>query len=92
MILLLGEATSTLDSTSGIKDGRVSEASTDDEASRIERRLERNMFSCSRWVILSNLGGASALGTVGGAIWHGIKCAGNSPKGERLVGTVLFQP
>ncbi|KAI5987421.1 hypothetical protein EDC04DRAFT_3097863 [Pisolithus marmoratus] len=55
-----------------IKDGRVSEASTDDEASRIERRLERNMFSCSHWVILSNLGGASTLGTVGGAIWHGI--------------------
>ncbi|KAI6119229.1 mitochondrial import inner membrane translocase subunit Tim17/22 [Pisolithus croceorrhizus] len=40
------------------------------------------------WVILSDFGGAFAMGTVGGSIWHGIKGARNSPRGERLVGAI----
>jgi mitochondrial import inner membrane translocase subunit TIM17 len=58
----------------------------------------------SPWVILNDFGGAFAMGAIGGAIWHGIKGARNSPKvcflsnvvrheltleqGERLVGAV----
>ncbi|KAL5528140.1 TIM17 [Sanghuangporus sanghuang] len=40
------------------------------------------------WVILSDFGGAFAMGAIGGGIWHGIKGARNSPRGERLVGAV----
>ncbi|KAG2145990.1 Tim17/Tim22/Tim23/Pmp24 family-domain-containing protein [Suillus bovinus] len=40
------------------------------------------------WVILNDFGGAFAMGAVGGGIWHGIKGARNSPRGERLVGAI----
>jgi len=40
------------------------------------------------WVILNDFGGAFAMGAVGGGIWHGIKGARNSPRGERLVGAL----
>ena len=39
------------------------------------------------YVILNDFGGAFAMGAVGGAIWHGIKGARNSPRGERLPGS-----
>jgi hypothetical protein len=34
----------------------------------------------SPWVILNDFGGAFSMGAVGGAIWHGIKGARNSPR------------
>ena len=34
----------------------------------------------SPWVVLNDFGGAFAMGAVGGAIWHGIKGARNSPR------------
>jgi len=40
------------------------------------------------WVILNDFGGAFAMGAIGGGIWHGIKGARNSPRGERLVGSL----
>ncbi|TFY62649.1 hypothetical protein EVJ58_g3730 [Rhodofomes roseus] len=40
------------------------------------------------WVILSDFGSAFAMGAVGGTIWHGIKGARNSPRGDRLVGAM----
>ncbi|KAK1921990.1 Tim17-domain-containing protein [Papiliotrema laurentii] len=40
------------------------------------------------YVILNDFGGAFAMGTIGGGIWHGIKGARNSPRGERLVGSL----
>lgn len=40
------------------------------------------------WVILNDFGGAFAMGCIGGTIWHGIKGARNSPRGERLLGSV----
>ncbi|KAJ1030001.1 hypothetical protein NDA16_000914 [Ustilago loliicola] len=40
------------------------------------------------WVILNDFGGAFAMGAVGGTIWHGIKGARNSPRGERLPGSL----
>ncbi|KAG9018164.1 translocase of the inner membrane [Tulasnella sp. 427] len=40
------------------------------------------------WVILNDFGGAFAMGAVGGGIWHGIKGARNSPRGDRLVGAI----
>ncbi|KAI0295844.1 hypothetical protein B0F90DRAFT_1669977 [Multifurca ochricompacta] len=42
----------------------------------------------SPWVILNDFGGAFAMGAVGGGIWHGIKGARNSPRGERLAGSI----
>lgn len=35
---------------------------------------------CSPWVVLSDFGGAFAMGAIGGGIWHGIKGARNSPR------------
>ncbi|KAI8378271.1 mitochondrial inner membrane translocase subunit Tim17/Tim22/Tim23/peroxisomal protein PMP24 [Choanephora cucurbitarum] len=40
------------------------------------------------WVILNDLGGAFVMGAVGGGIWHSVKGAKNSPRGERLTGAV----
>ncbi|KDN49825.1 hypothetical protein RSAG8_01890, partial [Rhizoctonia solani AG-8 WAC10335] len=40
------------------------------------------------WVILNDFGGAFAMGAIGGGIWHGIKGARNSPRGDRFVGAV----
>ncbi|KLT45941.1 mitochondrial import inner membrane translocase, subunit Tim17/22 [Cutaneotrichosporon oleaginosum] len=40
------------------------------------------------WVILNDFGGAFSMGAIGGGIWHGIKGARNSPKGERLAGSL----
>ncbi|CDZ96896.1 mitochondrial import inner membrane translocase subunit [Phaffia rhodozyma] len=40
------------------------------------------------WVILNDFGGAFAMGLTGGAIWHSIKGARNSPRGSRLVGSL----
>jgi import inner membrane translocase subunit TIM17 len=42
----------------------------------------------SPYVILNDFGGAFAMGAIGGGIWHGIKGARNSPRGERLVGSL----
>ncbi|PKI83433.1 Tim17p [Malassezia vespertilionis] len=40
------------------------------------------------WVILNDFGGAFAMGCIGGTIWHGVKGARNSPRGERLMGSI----
>ncbi|RUS21916.1 mitochondrial inner membrane translocase subunit Tim17/Tim22/Tim23/peroxisomal protein PMP24, partial [Endogone sp. FLAS-F59071] len=40
------------------------------------------------WVILNDLGAAFAMGAIGGGIWHSVKGAKNSPKGERVLGAV----
>ena len=40
------------------------------------------------YVILSDFGGAFAMGAVGGAIWHGVKGFRNSPYGERRMGAI----
>ncbi|QRV79129.1 mitochondrial import inner membrane translocase subunit TIM17 [Ceratobasidium sp. AG-Ba] len=40
------------------------------------------------WVILNDFGGAFAMGAIGGGIWHGIKGARNSPRGDRFVGAI----
>jgi len=40
------------------------------------------------WVILNDFGGAFAMGCIGGTIWHGIKGARNSPRGERMLSSV----
>ncbi|CAE6419493.1 Mitochondrial import inner membrane translocase subunit tim17 OS=Schizosaccharomyces pombe (strain 972 / ATCC 24843) GN=tim17 PE=3 SV=1 [Rhizoctonia solani AG-1 IB] len=40
------------------------------------------------WVILNDFGGAFSMGAIGGGIWHGIKGARNSPRGDRLVGAI----
>jgi hypothetical protein len=45
-------------------------------------------LTSSPYVILNDFGGAFAMGAIGGGIWHGIKGARNSPRGERLVGSL----
>lgn len=40
------------------------------------------------YVILNDFGGAFAMGAIGGTIWHSIKGARNSPRGDRLVGSI----
>ncbi|KAI1501901.1 mitochondrial import inner membrane translocase, subunit Tim17/22 [Biscogniauxia marginata] len=40
------------------------------------------------WVILNDVGVAFAIGSVGGAIWHGVKGFRNSPYGERHIGAI----
>jgi len=40
------------------------------------------------YVILNDFGGAFAMGAIGGTIWHGIKGARNSPRGDRLIGSI----
>ncbi|KAF6803294.1 hypothetical protein CSOJ01_10995 [Colletotrichum sojae] len=40
------------------------------------------------WVILSDFGGAFAMGAIGGTVWHGIKGFRNSPYGERRIGAL----
>ncbi|OCF38210.1 mitochondrial import inner membrane translocase subunit [Kwoniella heveanensis CBS 569] len=40
------------------------------------------------YVILNDFGGAFSMGAIGGGIWHGIKGARNSPRGERFVGSL----
>ncbi|KAH9951549.1 mitochondrial import inner membrane translocase subunit [Amylocystis lapponica] len=40
------------------------------------------------WVILSDFGSAFSMGAIGGTIWHGIKGARNSPRGDRFVGAM----
>jgi len=39
--------------------------------------------------ILDDVGGAYAMGFVGGGIWHAVRGARNSPRGERLQGMVV---
>ena len=50
--------------------------------------LERQVLTHSPYVILNDFGGAFAMGAIGGGIWHGIKGARNSPRGERLGGSL----
>jgi hypothetical protein len=38
--------------------------------------------------ILDDIGGAFAMGAIGGGIWNSVKGARNSPRGERLQGSV----
>ncbi|KAG8680043.1 translocase of the inner membrane [Ceratobasidium sp. 394] len=38
------------------------------------------------YVILNDVGGGFVMGAIGGAIWHGVKGARNSPKGHRIAG------
>ena len=38
--------------------------------------------------ILDDIGGAFSMGAIGGGLWHSIKGARNSPKGERLLGSI----
>ncbi|KAF7720624.1 hypothetical protein EC973_006874 [Apophysomyces ossiformis] len=40
------------------------------------------------WVIFNDLGGAFVMGAVGGGIWHSVKGAKNSPRGERMAGAL----
>lgn len=40
------------------------------------------------WRILDDVGGAFAMGAVGGSVWHGVKGFRNSPRGQALVGSV----
>lgn len=52
---------------------------------------------CSPWVIINDAGGAFSMGAIGGAIWHGVKGAKNSPRvclvinrqGEKISGAML---
>ena len=37
--------------------------------------------------ILDDIGGAFSMGAIGGGLWHSIKGARNSPRGERLLGS-----
>jgi import inner membrane translocase subunit TIM17 len=43
----------------------------------------------SPWVILNDLGGAFSMGAIGGGIWHAIKGAKNSPRGDKFQGSML---
>jgi import inner membrane translocase subunit TIM17 len=38
--------------------------------------------------ILDDIGGAFSMGAIGGGLWHSIKGARNSPRGERLLGSI----
>ena len=38
--------------------------------------------------ILDDIGGAFSMGAIGGGVWHMVKGARNSPRGERLMGSV----
>lgn len=40
------------------------------------------------YVILNDFGGAFAMGAVGGTVWHSIKGARNSPRGDRWIGAI----
>ncbi|CAG8590764.1 994_t:CDS:2 [Ambispora gerdemannii] len=40
------------------------------------------------YVILNDTGAAFAMGAIGGGIWHMVKGAKNSPRGERIIGAV----
>ncbi|KAH8920548.1 mitochondrial import inner membrane translocase subunit [Atractiella rhizophila] len=40
------------------------------------------------WVILNDFGGAFAMGAIGGTLWHGIKGARNSPRGDRAISSI----
>ena len=40
------------------------------------------------WRILDDAGGAFCMGAIGGGMFHAIKGARNSPKGERLIGSL----
>ncbi|CAB4376782.1 mitochondrial import inner membrane translocase, subunit Tim17/22 [Rhizophagus irregularis] len=50
-------------------------------------RYDFNRDPCP-WVILNDTGGAFAMGAIGGGIWHFVKGAKNSPKGERIIGAI----
>merc|ERR1712137_1268205 len=39
--------------------------------------------------ILDDIGGAFAMGAIGGGVWHSVKGARNSVRGERLLGSAL---
>ena len=38
--------------------------------------------------IFDDIGGAFAMGAIGGGVWNSVKGARNSPRGERLLGSV----
>ena len=38
--------------------------------------------------ILDDIGGAFSMGAIGGGVWHSVKGARNSPRGERLLGSI----
>ena len=40
------------------------------------------------YVILNDFGGAFAMGAIGGSIWHSIKGYRNSPRGEKISGSM----
>lgn len=40
------------------------------------------------YVILSDAGGAFAMGAIGGALWHSVKGFRNSPSGEKWIGAI----
>lgn len=43
-------------------------------------------LSFSPWRILEDAGGAFAMGSIGGGLWHFVKGYRNSPRGDRLKG------
>ncbi len=47
------------------------------------------VLQCSPYRILEETGGAYAMGAIGGSIWHGAKGFLNSPRGDRLSGSLL---
>ncbi|KZP32180.1 Tim17-domain-containing protein [Athelia psychrophila] len=40
------------------------------------------------WSVVSDAGSAFAMGAIGGGIWHGVKGAKNTPRGERMRGAI----
>ena len=38
--------------------------------------------------ILDDIGGAFSMGAIGGGVWYSVKGARNSPRGERLLGSI----
>ncbi|KAI9597668.1 mitochondrial inner membrane translocase subunit Tim17/Tim22/Tim23/peroxisomal protein PMP24 [Syncephalis fuscata] len=50
----------------------------------------RSDYSCEPcpWIILNDMGGAFAMGAIGGGIWHSVKGARNTPRGERFYGSI----
>lgn len=53
---------------------------------RLKRRSD--FTQCGLVLTFFSHPGAFAMGAVGGTVWHGIKGARNSPRGDRLIGSI----
>ncbi len=47
---------------------------------RSNRAIVLIPYVCSPWVIIDDIGGAFAMGAIGGGLWHAAKGAKNSPR------------